>query len=312
MLDVQQSSVALKDLPGPVGFVGGGKVGTALAGLLHQHGISVAGVSGRTVEAGRRMALEAGLDARTAGDLTSTVSRSAIVFLTVPDDAIEPLCLEIAALGAWHPGQGVVHCSGALPSAILASASKAGALVASFHPLQAFASLQAAVQHIPGSTFGLEGDDALVSQLTLLVRLLRGTALRLTPGEKEVYHASAVIASNYMVSLAQIASDLLVRSGIAPSRDDALRYLMPLIRGTVDNLDTLGLPTALTGPVSRGDVGTVARHLEALGKWPEPAHMYRHLARMTLPLAAEKDGGTHVGRLEALRALLERSDQEEE
>ena len=102
-------------------------------------------------------------------------------------------------------------------------------------------------------------------------------------------HAAAAIASNYTVTLASLASELLVREGIAPDANTALRYLMPLLRGTVDNLGTLGLPDALTVPLARGDVGTVARHLQVLEKCaPEMAHLYRHLARLTLPLAQEK------------------------
>jgi predicted short-subunit dehydrogenase-like oxidoreductase (DUF2520 family) len=207
----------------------------------------------------------------------------------VPDDAIGPLCREIAEEGGWRAGQGVVHCSGALPSDVLRPARDAGTLTASFHPLQAFASLQAALEHMPGSTFALEGDPELVRQLDALVEALGGTAIHLTAEEKTLYHAAAVIASNYTVTLAALASDLLVREGIAPDRNTALHYILPLLRGTVDNLDALGLPAALTGPLARGDAGTVRRHLEALDKIaPDVASLYRQLARLTLPLAQEK------------------------
>ncbi len=284
-----------KALTGPIGFIGAGKVGTALASLLHAGGVQVAAIAGRTQADGRRPrfahALAEGLDKKVVSDIAGTVAKSSIVFLTVPDDAIEPLCKQIATSGGWRAGQGVVHCSGALPSSILQSAKDAGALVASFHPLQTFASLEAAIAHLPGSTFAIEGDPELVSQLDKFVELLGGNALHLHPGEKTLYHAAAAIASNYTVTLAALASELLVQEGIVPDRDAALHYLMPLLRGTVDNLDTLGLPTALTGPLARGDVGTVSRHLKALeGCAPELAHLYRHLARLTLPLAQEKGG----------------------
>jgi predicted short-subunit dehydrogenase-like oxidoreductase (DUF2520 family) len=235
------------------------------------------------------MALAAGLDPDAAMDRTETLRRSGIVFLTVPDDAIEPLCREIAEQGGWRPGQGVVHCSGALPSSVLQAAKDAGALTASFHPLQAFASLEAALHNMPGSAFALEGDPALVAELEILVDVLGGTAIRLDPGEKTLYHAAAAIASNYTVTLAALASDLLVRQGIAPDANTALRYLLPLLRGTVENMEALGLPDALTGPLARGDAGTVARHLQALDDVaPDLADLYRHLARITLPLAQEK------------------------
>src|SRR5204863_9917097 len=133
------------------------------------------------------------------------------------------------------------------------------------------------------------GDGALVAQLDRLVELLGGTPLHLRAEEKTLYHAAATIASNYTVTLAALAADLLVREGIAPDANAALGHLIPLLRGTIDNLDTLGLPDALTGALARGDAGTVARHIEALQACaPDTAQLYRHLARLTLPLATEK------------------------
>jgi predicted short-subunit dehydrogenase-like oxidoreductase (DUF2520 family) len=289
-----------------VGFIGAGKVGTALAALLHARGVVVSGVSGRTLTDGRRMALSARLAPATARKVADTVAASSIIFLTVPDDAIAPLCEEIARAGGWRAGQGVVHCSGALPSSILQSAKEAGTLIASFHPLQAFANLDAAMAHMSGSTFALEGDSALVEVLDGFVQALGGTSLRLTANEKVLYHAAAVIASNYTVTLAALASQLLVSEEIAPDVNTGLRYLMPLLKGTVDNLAALGLPDALTGPLVRGDVGTVTRHLEGLEACaPDLAHLYRHLARMTLPLAQGK-GQLNTSTVEALRSLLDR------
>jgi predicted short-subunit dehydrogenase-like oxidoreductase (DUF2520 family) len=276
-------------LPGPIGFIGAGKVGTALATLLHARGADVVAVSGRTPHSSLDMALASGLDPKAARDRAQTLLAANLVFLTVPDDAIGPLCREIAEHGGWRPGQGVVHCSGALPSDVLQPAREAGALVASFHPLQAFASREAALEHMPGSTFALEGDPALVAQLDELVKALGGKAIHLKAEEKTIYHAAAAIASNYTVTLAALASELLVREGIAPDANTALGYLLPLLKGTVDNLDVLGLPDALTGPLARGDAGTVARHIEALEQCaPDLASLYRHLARLTLPLAQEK------------------------
>ena len=145
-------------LPGPIGFIGAGKVGTALAALLHARGVNVVAVSGRTAAASRRMARSAGLPLDTASSRAETLASASLVFLTVPDDAIGPLCEEIAREGGWRKGQGVVHCSGALSSEVLEPAKGAGALVASFHPLQTFASMEAAVANMSGSTFALEGD----------------------------------------------------------------------------------------------------------------------------------------------------------
>ena len=312
ILDFGQAGSRSKVLPGPVGIIGAGKVGTALAALLHARGVDIAGVSGRTLDDTRRMAQAARLEASAALDRARTLAMSKIVFLTVPDDAIGALCKEIADGEGWRAGQGVVHCSGALPSDVLQPARDAGALAASFHPLQAFASLDAALTHMPGSTFALEGDDELVAQLEVFVDLLNGTPLRLRAEEKTVYHAAAAIASNYTVTLAALASNLLVRRGIAPDANTALYYLMPLLKGTVDNLDALGLPAALTGPLVRGDTGTVAHHLAALEECcaSELAHLYRHLARLTLPMARQK-GHLDEATIEQLEELLqERNDKD--
>ncbi len=276
---------------GPVGFIGAGKVGTALAALLHERGVPIGGVSGRTLADGRRMALAARLDPSAAGERADTLARSNIVFLTVPDDVIGPLCMQIAEEGGWRAGMGVVHCSGVLSSDVLEPARKMGAQVASFHPLQAFASLEAALRNLPGSVFALEGDAALVEQLDRLVGVLGGAALRVASHQKALYHAAAAIASNYTVTLTGLAAQLMVSEGIAPDINTALRYMLPLLKGTVENLAALGLPEALTGPLARGDVGTVARHVQALDRSaPELAHLYRHLGRLTLPLAIRKGG----------------------
>lgn len=307
-LEQKRSDIGERVAPVPIGFIGSGKVGTALAALLYARGVAVVAVSGRAPEDGREMAWAAGLGEHAASDIAGTALNADIVFLTVPDDVIGPLCLQIAEQGLWRAGQGVVHCSGALSSNVLEPAREMGALVASFHPLQTFASLDAALLHMTGSTFALEGDEKLVRQLTLLVELLGGTSLQLKAEEKTLYHAAAAIASNYTVTLAALASELLVREGIAVDPNIALRYLMPLLRGTVDNLNELGLPGALTGPMSRGDVGTVKCHLDALeGRAPEMAHLYRHLARLTLPLAIAK-GHLASSTIEEMERLLGSTD----
>jgi predicted short-subunit dehydrogenase-like oxidoreductase (DUF2520 family) len=254
------------------------------------------------------MALGAGLSASVASDRAGVLADASIVFLTVTDDAIGPLCDDIAANEGWREGQGVVHCSGALPSSVLSAASAQGALVASFHPLQAFANLQAALDNMPGSTFALEGDAPLVAQLARLAEALGGTPLPLRAEDKTLYHAAAVISSNYLVTLAALASDLFVRQGISPDATSAVRHLVPLLRGTLDNLKAIGLPNALTGPIARGDAGTIERHLQALEKCaPDTADIYRHLARLTLPLAEEK-GTLDEAELGKLREALEMQD----
>jgi predicted short-subunit dehydrogenase-like oxidoreductase (DUF2520 family) len=135
-----------------------------------------------------------------------------------------------------------------------------------------------------------------------MVHALRGTPLELGAEDKALYHASAVFASNYLVTLAHLASSLWARFGW--EQDAALSALLPLMRGAMSNLEALGLPAALTGPVARGDVETVQRHLDALGEMPGVLEVYRTLALQTEPVALAKGGLSDevAGELQALLA----------
>ena len=138
--------------------------------------------------------------------------------------------------------------------------------------------------------------------LNNMVLALDGIPLTLQ-GSKVLYHASAVIASNYLVTLLNLASGLWSHLGI--SQDEGLKALLPLVRGTVENLEAVGLPNALTGPIARGDVGTVKRHLAALADVaPEILSVYKELARHAIPIALEK-GTIDSAAADGLHAALD-------
>jgi predicted short-subunit dehydrogenase-like oxidoreductase (DUF2520 family) len=279
-----------------IGVIGAGTVGTALALALADRGYPVVAV------ASRRVASAAALASRIPGCRASATPQAVVdaadlVLLTVPDDAIRAVADGVR----WRPGVAAVHCSGAAGLDVLAAAAAAGAAVGSCHPLQSFADAGEALRALPGSTFALEGDGALLARLELLVRDLGGRPLRLPPGAKALYHASAVLAGNYLVTLAQTAAELWAAFGL--SREEALAALLPLLRGTVDNLERVGVPRALTGPIARGDAGTVRRHLAALGdRAPHVVELYRRLGLATIPIAVDKGTLTAeaAGRLRAL------------
>ena len=280
-----------------LGFVGAGTVGTALAVSLAKRGFAVVAVGSRS------KASAEGLAARIGGcaiydDAQGVVDAADLIFVTTPDDAIAPVVAEFA----WRPGKAVVHCSGAASVDILEPARKAGAQVGAFHPLQSFSSIEAAIANLPGSTFALEGAEPLLSQLKELAGALGGTVVVLKPGDKVLYHAAAVIACNYFYTLAKLSTDLWEQFGV--SRADALRALLPLIQGTVNNLANVGLPQALTGPIARGDLGTIKAHLQALSqRAPEMVATYRELGLQTIPLALGK-GRIDAALAEAMRQLL--------
>ena len=265
-----------------LGFVGAGVVGSALAVGLSRAGYPVVAVNSRSSE--RRTALANRLPSAIAVDTPQDVADAVdLVFLTVPDDAVEAL----AASMTWSSGHAVVHCSGAASLDLLEAARFQGAKVGVFHPLQTFARADRAEAILPGSAFGIEAssDDLLVI-LKEMAESLGGTPLTVS-GDKAIYHASAVVASNYLVTLLDAASGLWEFLGVP--QEEGLRALLPLVRGTIENLEAIGLPDALTGPIARGDVGTVERHLSALREVaPGLIPMYKELARRAIPIAQAK------------------------
>lgn len=268
-----------------LGIAGAGRVGSALAHLLTQRGWEVAGVWSGHAATAQRLADQIG---SRAWDDAARLRDADLVLLTVPDQTIADVAAQIAAAGGWRVNQGVVHCSGAVELSALAPAHNVGACVGGFHPLQAFATIEAAMAVLPGSFFALEGEGELRVWLPALVETLDGTYQWLRPGARALYHAAAVFASNYLVTLFDVATHLMQEAGF--EAEAAQEALLPLTGGTVRNLGTVGLPAALTGPIRRGDTGTVTRHLEALVRHdPSVAQLYLHLARHTVPLARQLD-----------------------
>ncbi len=251
-----------------IGFIGAGTVGTALAVHLSQRGYPVVAVA--SLEFAERLA---GMvpDCKVYPEPQGVADTAQLVFVTTPDDAIAPV---VAGL-RWHPGQSVVFCSGAASSDILEPARRAGAHVGGFHPLQTFASVEA--------------EEPLLSVLQGMAQALGGSWIKLGANDKVLYHAGAVMACNYYITLIKLATDLWQEFGVAPNQ--AVKALMPLIRGTLSSLENVGLPHCLTGPIARGDVGTVRKHMKAIReRAPGLLPLYRELARHTVPIALAKGG----------------------
>ncbi|MBI4297719.1 MAG: DUF2520 domain-containing protein [Chloroflexi bacterium] len=281
-----------------IGFIGAGTVGTALAVRMSQRGYSVVSVASHSRASAQRLASQvSGCRDYASGD---EVARTAdLVFITTPDGAIGLVAAEVP----WRRGQAIVHCSGADSLDILEPARRRGAQVGAFHPLQTFASVAQAIKNIPGSTFALEAEEPLLSTLKSLAEALEGQWVVLGAGDKVLYHASAVMACNYLVTLMKMATDLWQTFGVSPR--EATQALMPLLRGTLNNLERVGLPNCLTGPVARGDLGTIRKHLEALEKKaPYLLPAYRELGLQTIPVALGK-GRIDEAKAQEMRALLD-------
>jgi predicted short-subunit dehydrogenase-like oxidoreductase (DUF2520 family) len=280
-----------------LGFIGTGVVAAALSQALAGAGYRVAAVCGRdrSRTEGLARALPGAKAARSRQDVADTAD---VVFLAVPDDAIA----SVAASIAWRPGRAAVHCNGAASLDLLRIARDAGAEVGVFHPLQSFARADQARQLMQGSAFRIEASgERLCSQLEGMALALGGHPFTLQ-APPTLYHVSAVLASNYLVTLLDLAAGLWPELGV--SREDGLRALLPLVRGTIENVERLGIPAALTGPIARGDVGTVANHLDALREVaPHAVPVYKELARCAVQVALAK-GSINRDQAQRLEKIL--------
>ncbi|MDO8473325.1 MAG: DUF2520 domain-containing protein [Dehalococcoidia bacterium] len=283
-----------------VGIIGAGTVGTALAARLSARGYNVSSVASRTEASARKLASRVST-ARIFSSIQEAADAADVVFVTTPDGVIQGVVSSIM----WRRGQSVLHCSGADSLDVLDAARKSGAQVGAFHPLQTFASIDAAIANLPGSTFALEAEEPLLGYLKVMAESLDGHWVVLKAGDKVLYHAAAVMTSNYLVTLTKLATDLWSTFGV--SQADAVRALAPLLKGTLNNIENVGLPNCLTGPIARGDVGTIAKHLGALEqKMPSISSTYRELALQTIPISLAK-GRIDVARAEEMKTLLARN-----
>jgi predicted short-subunit dehydrogenase-like oxidoreductase (DUF2520 family) len=216
-------------------------------------------------------------------DKQQVVDDADLIFITTPDDAISKVAGELK----WQPGKFAVHCSGADTSALLDKAASGGAVTGVMHPLQTFAGMEQAKNSLMGITFSVEAREPLLSVLKKMAVALGGKCMVLAPEDRALYHASAVMVCNYLVTLVKLSIDLWSDFGL--SREDAVRSLAPLIKGTINNLETVGLPGCLSGPISRGDAGTIEKHLAALSEnYPDVIRTYVDLGLQTIPIALEK------------------------
>ena len=268
--------------PPIIGIIGAGAVGTALGVALSRAGWPIHAVASR--DATRRERFRSLVEVRRAFvDPEPLVEEVELIILAVPDDVVGRLASTLRMYG----GQAMIHTSGALGAQVLAPAMAAGTQVGSFHPLVAFADTERAVAALRGATVAIEADDQLAAMLAAMAEAMGATPVRLAPGAKAAYHAAAVLAAGGFVALL----DAIVELGRVAGLDEAgsLAIYGPLIEGTLGNARALGVAAALTGPITRGDLGTLRAHLDALrAHAPRALDLYVAAAYREVALAEER------------------------
>ncbi|MFY0684638.1 MAG: DUF2520 domain-containing protein [Balneola sp.] len=257
---------------------GVGKVGSALKKALHNSGYLI------------RSTYTRGSFPQSAEELGD------VVFLTVHDRDIKDLSEKISTNFPTLMGKHIVHCSGTLDSTVLQSVSNNGAATASFHPLKAVTKNDDSFEHV---WFDMDGDQKTVEVLKKMAEALKAHSFEIKAEAKPLLHAAAVVSANYVVTLMKMATEIAKVGGI--DQEIALKALLPLTRSSVSNIQEKGIEGSLTGPIARGDVDTIARHLKKLEQNKELLDLYKTLGRNTLQLATDLDEKS----LKDLQKLLE-------
>jgi predicted short-subunit dehydrogenase-like oxidoreductase (DUF2520 family) len=290
--------------PTPTVFIiGAGVVGTMLASRLLRTGVPVVGLHGRRSDLSNAASAASGV-LSTSGELPATVSTCDLVIIAVRDTRIAEIARRLGDENRLRKHQVVLHTSGSRPAAeVLAAARPLVAGVGTMHPLVAVTDAPGSVDNLQGAAFGIEGDAEAQRRAHLLVRFMGGRPLTLGSEGMALYHAGAVLASNYVVALADLGRSLLVAAGVP--EDEAGEALWPLMASAVRNLAEVGLPGALTGPVARGDVVSVERHLQALAaRAPKVLDLYQRLGREVLRLARQRSPDLDEAAAQQLGKLL--------
>jgi len=258
-----------------VGIVGTGRVGAVLGAALHEAGHRLVAVSAVSEQSrARAAALLPGIPIMTVEEV---IARSELVLLTVPDDALPSLVTGLTSTGSWQAGQLVVHTSGRYGMAIFEAASGHHILGLALHPAMTFTGTSMDLLRLPDCSFGITAPQALRAVAETLVLEMGGEPVWIEEEARPMYHTGLAHGANHLVTLVAQAMQVLASAGV----QDPQRLIAPLLHAALDNALRLG-DGALTGPVARGDAGTVAAHLAQLSEQtPDIRPTYVALARAT-------------------------------
>lgn len=263
----------MKNMSDALYIVGAGRVGSALATLLHRAGLPLAGIWSRSPEGAGRATELSGIDC-SHGPFPESIARADTVILAVRDPFVPTVAGALLDAGLLRGARVVLHCGGMQPAAQALAPLTSVYALGTLHPLVAVVDPQQAVRFIPEGYCAVEGDERAVQRAEELVAAMGAASFRLDRDDMALYHAAAVLASNHAVALWDGAMKLMIQTGLDAKTGSSA--MMTLLRSTLENVEQQGLPHALTGPVRRGDVETVRRHLSVLQeRAPRLARIYR-------------------------------------
>lgn len=270
--------------------VGAGRAGRALAHAMRVAGVDVVGLHGR----------RPGTDI-TWGAWPDSLASANVVLVTVRDAELDGVLRDLSGASTLTARAVVLHASGSAEPAALDLVRARGHEAGTFHPLVPLTDPTRATEQLRSAWIGIDGDEGARAVSRDLAERIGARVLEIPPGEKARYHAAAVFVSNFPVVLMSVATRLLELVGI---QDDSARSALGvLLTASAQNAATVAPEAALTGPVVRGDVGTVRAHLAALSETPEILELYRALSREALPIATK--AGADPARVEELRVVLD-------
>lgn len=277
-----------------ISIVGMGQVGMALLNALSERKCEVVSVFNRSeidfsiISKYPDTLFKTGLPSQN-GDVGN------LILLTVSDDVIKAVSQGIASKFDNLNEYMFAHCSGVHASEILLPLKRRGAKTASFHPMK---SITKATNSFRGTWFDIEGDEQVLRKLEKLAQKLQAKTFRVEPEAKPFLHAAAVVASNYLVVLADLVSKITSQGNVPEST--ALKAMAPLMYNTLENIETAGITDSLTGPIARGDIETVQKHLDGLQNAPELLSLYKLLGSEAVKIAERKKDSSSLKEIKNL------------
>jgi predicted short-subunit dehydrogenase-like oxidoreductase (DUF2520 family) len=281
-----------------IGIIGAGKVGTALGHVLKRKGFRIVAVASRRTASLDAAKAYIGDDCLYTLDNRQAVEMADVVAVTTQDREIKKVAERLAGNGVELAGKVFFHTSGAHTFEELCPLDAKGALLGSLHPLQTFPDIDAGISALPETYVFIEGEEGALPSLRVVASGIGRETVRIASEDKMLYHLSAVFVCNLLSALLYAGQGIMERIGID------LQPFYPIIRATLKNIEARGPSPSLTGPVVRGDAGTVEAHLEALQDMELYEQVYKSLSLVALRMADER-GTLTPDQSAALKRLLE-------